>query len=203
MTPIQQEWREALGRYEAGRRRDPANSYAHPSNHYTQRFARFILPHLFGKILDVGCGPTAHPYYLRGVAADRLVGIDPLPPIEHRQFASAYAVGEALPFCDGVFDTVICATVLDHCSDPRKVVQEMSRVSKAGGKLLIVETAGPDGAEPDEHHPWRFTRTQLMGLVSRYYRLERMEWHGINDGLRVGYMNHYGCWEKRSALDDA
>lgn len=45
----------------------------------------------------------------------------------------------ALPFADGSFDVVTCQTVLIHVGDPRAVVQEMVRVLRPGGRLLLAE----------------------------------------------------------------
>jgi SAM-dependent methyltransferase len=43
----------------------------------------------------------------------------------------------ALPFAGGVFDAVVCAEVLEHVYHPRRVLEEVQRVLKAGGRLLI------------------------------------------------------------------
>ena len=45
--------------------------------------------------------------------------------------------GENLPFGDEVFDGVICLNVLEHVRDPFKVVSELLRVVKVGGKVII------------------------------------------------------------------
>jgi SAM-dependent methyltransferase len=46
-------------------------------------------------------------------------------------------IGENLPFKDGSFDKVLCKGAMDHFPDPDKAVQEMSRVTKAGGDVII------------------------------------------------------------------
>ena len=43
----------------------------------------------------------------------------------------------ALPFSGGAFDAVICAEVLEHVYDPRRVLEEVQRVLKTDGRLLI------------------------------------------------------------------
>ncbi len=42
-----------------------------------------------------------------------------------------------IPFEDSCFDVVICAELLEHVYDPRLVVQEVSRVLKTEGILLV------------------------------------------------------------------
>ena len=44
---------------------------------------------------------------------------------------------EDLPFVDGVFDTVVCSEVIEHVSDPYAVIQELSRVTKVGGNVIL------------------------------------------------------------------
>lgn len=41
-----------------------------------------------------------------------------------------------MPFQDSVFDYVICSEVLEHVPDPRRVLAEIHRVLRPGGKLL-------------------------------------------------------------------
>ena len=47
------------------------------------------------------------------------------------------AVGESIPFPDRTFDVVYSNNVLEHTSDPAKVLSEAVRVLKPGGKLYI------------------------------------------------------------------
>ena len=46
-------------------------------------------------------------------------------------------MGEELPFADNQFDKIICIVVLEHTRKPWKVAEEICRVLKPGGKLLI------------------------------------------------------------------
>jgi SAM-dependent methyltransferase len=52
-----------------------------------------------------------------------------------------YLEGKAakLPFADGSFDLVTCQTLLMHVSEPKAVLQEMARVLRKGGRLLLLE----------------------------------------------------------------
>jgi SAM-dependent methyltransferase len=64
------------------------------------------------------------------------------------------AVGERLPFPDGVFDVVFSHEVLEHVEDDRVCVEEMVRVARPGGRLLIFV---PNRLYPFETHGifWR------------------------------------------------
>ncbi len=47
-------------------------------------------------------------------------------------------VGESLPFPDNSFDIVYSTNVLEHVTDPAKVISEAIRVTKSGGFIQIV-----------------------------------------------------------------
>lgn len=49
------------------------------------------------------------------------------------------ALVEHLPFADAYFDSVVCTLVFCSVSDPLRGLQEIRRVLKPGGRLLMVE----------------------------------------------------------------
>ena len=51
----------------------------------------------------------------------------------HLQTASA----QELPFGDGSFNVVIIKHIVEHLPDPRKAIQEIGRVTEAGGTLIL------------------------------------------------------------------
>jgi len=55
------------------------------------------------------------------------------------RFTYQVAVAEKLPFADASFDLVTCQTVLIHTPDPGAVIDEMIRVARPGGLILVVE----------------------------------------------------------------
>jgi len=55
-----------------------------------------------------------------------------------RSAAFTVGTGEDLPFPDSTFDTVVSFDVLEHCDDPRKMVNETVRVLKPGGQTWNV-----------------------------------------------------------------
>lgn len=98
----------------------------------------------FTSLLDVGCGTGAVLSSLSTTA--KLYGID----LSAQMIACAkeklgekaeLTVGdsEALPFSDAAFDTVCCTFSFHHYPNPEKVIAEMSRVLKNGGRLLLAD----------------------------------------------------------------
>lgn len=61
------------------------------------------------------------------------------PVVAERGGEGTAVVGDALrlPFSDGVFDRVIAAEVLEHISDDRQAMTELSRVLRPGGTIAV------------------------------------------------------------------
>lgn len=109
---------------------------------------RQIIGSLHGLILEVGIGTGKNiPYYQ---SQARVIGIDISPKmlIKAQQKVSSFrGVNielkqmnvENLAFEDGTFDTVICTFVLCSVPDPIRAIQEMLRVLKPNGHLLLLE----------------------------------------------------------------
>jgi SAM-dependent methyltransferase len=108
-----------------------------------QQLARLQLDPARARILDVGCGTGGAALTLarhgRAVALDRTpesfaIAMD--RPYTHRVVASAAA---PLPFADGSFDVVRTERVLQHVADPARVLAEMARVARVGGRIAAAE----------------------------------------------------------------
>jgi SAM-dependent methyltransferase len=63
-------------------------------------------------------------------------------------------VGERLPFEDGAFDWVTSYQTLEHVQDPGKVLEEMIRVTRAGGGILLQCPDYRSTFEPHYQLPW-------------------------------------------------
>ncbi len=95
-----------------------------------------------GRVLDFGCASGA---YLRRLAdrAAELHGVD-LDPQRVSTAATlpgvtARTVGPdgPVPYPDGFFDTVVILEVIEHVPDERRLLAELARVLKPGGRLLL------------------------------------------------------------------
>jgi len=117
------------------------------------------------QVLDIG--GRIQPY--RPLLEGRLgtyFAVDPLAT----QLVNAVAVGEQLPFAAACFDLVICTQVLCYVANPFQVVQEIHRVLKPGGTLLLSSPAiFPKHAEQDR---WRFFPSGLQLLLQEFSHLE-------------------------------
>ncbi len=112
------------------------------------------------EVLEVGCGTGLLLQTMAGFAS-RAVGVDLSPGmLEHAQARGldvAAASATSLPFEDNSFDVVCSFKVLAHVRDIEVAMQEMLRVTRPGGTLVLefynrhslrtlVKTLGPAGA---------------------------------------------------------
>jgi ubiquinone/menaquinone biosynthesis C-methylase UbiE len=112
--------------------------------------------------LDVACGPG----FLTMAFARRCAraeGIDATPALLERARADAARRGlgnvhfargdaEALPFPDAGFDVVSCRAAFHHFPHPERVLGEMRRVAKPGGRLLVADMLGSEAPALAAYH---------------------------------------------------
>lgn len=114
-------------------------------------------------VLDVGCGTgvVARELAARVGPSGQVTGVDPTHVLidvaerlraEHGIANASFSVedGAALPFSDGAFDLAAAITVLCHLPERERVLSEMVRVTRPGGRALIVDG---EYAANQIHHP--------------------------------------------------
>jgi ubiquinone/menaquinone biosynthesis C-methylase UbiE len=115
-----------------------------------------IVSGLEGEILEIGTGTgTNFSFY----SPEKVRSIDSIEPnpymIEQAKLKARdtgitvhfhQGVAESLPFQDGEFDTVVATLVLCSVEDPQKVFQEIRRVCKQGGKIVLFEHVRTESA---------------------------------------------------------
>lgn len=172
-------WDAATAHAERIYRSQPEGSLSTENNIGARRFCNFIAPLLTGRVLDIGCGSIAVPRYLAGYPHASIAGIDPFgDPAEH-PFRFVRSFAEFLPWDDATFDRVVAATSLDHVLLLDETFDEIRRVLKPDGLLLIWISFVP-GARPydpfseqlraeDEFHVFHFDRPWFDPLFARHF----------------------------------
>ncbi len=122
---------------------------------FTDFLRETLEPRAGARILDVGCGVGTADVVLGrlGVSQMRLFGVDLIVSrvreavaavrAHNLQIKFAAADASRLPFKDGAFDSTFCVAVLQHVRELSTAVQECARVTKPGGRILVIE---PDNA---------------------------------------------------------
>ena len=102
-----------------------------------KHYWRLIRAHASGRLLDLGCGHV--PLY--GTYRDRVSEVvcvdwaDTLHKNPHLDYE--LDLNEPLPFECKSFDTILLTDVLEHVPEPRRVLEEIARLLRNGGKLLL------------------------------------------------------------------
>jgi SAM-dependent methyltransferase len=113
------------------------------------RVASFLAP-LAGteRALDSGCGAGALAFALAPFVRE-VIGVDRSAELiaAGRELAPANVAlvegdAEALPFGYGEFDLTGCLRVLHHAQRPELIVSELARVTRPGGRVLVVDQLG-------------------------------------------------------------
>lgn len=111
-----------------------------------------------GITLDIGCGSGMFALEYLPTHSKRVYGIDVnekflkyLQKYQKQNTVFMWANAEELPFTNELFDAVLCTEVLEHFKNDKKAINEIIRVLKKNG-YLILSTPHPPAAYPDKCH---------------------------------------------------
>ncbi len=144
------------------------------------------------RVLDAGAGEGKYAAYFRN---HRYCGVDLAVGEKKWDYSGLDAVADlvSLPFPDACFDACINVVTLEHVREPEAVLREIARVTRPGGRLLLVV---PQDWEVHQapHDYFRFTRYGIKYLLEKagfedlilqpgggFFRLLS---HRLLDGLR-------------------
>jgi ubiquinone/menaquinone biosynthesis C-methylase UbiE len=145
-----------------------------------RRFLRFVPIRAGERVLEIGCGTGVVLRDLMTLVGKRgeVTGLDPSRTMLQRARALSRGVaggrlrlrsgdGNDLPFAGGRFDVALAITVILHVGDPLRVVKELARVTRAGGRVgLQDQDFGLVGAA----HPDRTLTDRILdGVAARIY----------------------------------
>lgn len=144
------------------------------------------------RCLDVGCGTGNS--YARGLQERGVsyVGVDISPQAVQAARAAgldARVIADAagLPFADASFDLALCVEVLEHLFAPQRATEEIRRVLRPGGRLvvsapnvaywrmranLVFGLWNPAGDELSVEQPWRDPHIRFFSVKTLKRMLE-------------------------------
>lgn len=176
------------------------------------------------KVLDVACGRGSLPCYYAKSFRAKIFGVDLNPEMiessvekarrEEVENLTEFKVADALtlPFKDNSFDVVINECAVGLTSDPQKCLNEMARVTKTGGDIVIhesawlkeiskeekVDIAGRLGTVPYTLSEWK-EMMEKAGLM----HLWTEDWSGLENIYKIRYdrkmknlNDMFSLWEK-------
>jgi len=125
-------------------------------------------------VLDAGAGEGQYADYFK---QHRYTGVDLGIGDAAWNYGQLSAIAnlELLPFADGTFDASLNVVTLEHVQKPARVIEEMGRTLRPGGRfLLIVPHEWEEHQQP--HDYFRYTRYGLRYLLeSAGFREIRIE----------------------------
>ncbi len=172
------------------------------------------------RALDVGCGTGRTVAWLLSMGVDAW-GVEPAPDMRtaaqrrlrergHDPGRGTAAVGEALPFADGVFDLVTTITVLEFVDERAALLREMARVCGGGvfiGALNRRSAYGVQIARGEVGDTLArarlFTVDELVSLVREHLRPREVIWRTTLLGPRTDDPDEVKAQRRLDAQPDA
>lgn len=139
-----------------------------------------------GLVLDIGCADRSLAEALPRATA--YVGLDYPATAKglYRTSPDVFGDAAALPIRNSTIDCVLLLDVLEHLPEPERSLEEITRVLKPGGRVLILMPF----AYPVHDAPFDFQRYTRFGLQRRLHRA----------GLRVLSIEERGSAIEAGAL---
>jgi len=133
------------------------------------------------RVLDAGCGVAYGSMMLADAGAAEVVGVDNDESVIAGLLSSSPArvsieVGDVthLSHEDARFDIVVCFEVIEHVADPERVLDELYRVLRPGG-LLVISTPNRDVYTPgNPYHLREMTPHELHARLSERFGSVRL-----------------------------
>ncbi|HEV2491446.1 MAG TPA: methyltransferase domain-containing protein [Terriglobia bacterium] len=175
----------------------------------------FIKPEPTDVALDVACGPGAlvlalapRVRWARGVdLTEEMVRRARRAQLERDIPNAAFDLGEAehLPYAGAAFDLVTCQCSVHHMPKPELAFKEMARVMKPEGRLVIIDTLGPESdAKFDLHNRIELVRdpshTLSLRLTTLLEMFERLGLE-INRQTLKRRQRSFNQWMLRAGLE--
>lgn len=115
-----------------------------------------------GRMVDVGAGTQPYADLFRNQVT-RIVAVE-FPGTSPQAEVTIWGDAQALPLRAGCADVVLCVEVLEYLRDPRRTMQELARILRCGGHLLLT---APQirGASNEPNDYWRFGHPGLRLLA--------------------------------------
>lgn len=147
-------------------------------------------------VLDIGCGPRGSLEWAK--MTEQRIGMDTLAKKYLKLGGAKHemkyieAPAESMPFEDHYFDVVSSFNSLDHVDDLDKSIQEIKRVTKKGGKFLLIADihSYPTICEPSAFN-WDITVkfSPEFKIIREHHYEGNLMYKSIREGVPFDHSN--------------
>jgi SAM-dependent methyltransferase len=143
-----------------------------------EAYAPLIEQYITGRVADIGCGHL--PYFgMYSAQAEEVICLDGSTDpevLKHLDYCHDFA--EPLPLEKESVDSVLLTDVIGHVRDPFFLIQEINRVLRPGGKLVLTTP----------HNYW------LAAYPNDYYRFSEFALRDVleKNGFIIIHLESYG-----------
>lgn len=153
-------------------------------------------------VLDAGCGVGYGSVLLSEAGAKHVTGLDISAQAVQESTRRAnglaqFLVGDlaSLPFEDDSFDAAVCFETIEHVEDQERALDELRRVLREPGLLLISSPNRGVYQEGNPFHTHEYAPQELRGALSKRFAHVRLE-------RQQAWLTSLLCDERMLALDD-
>lgn len=133
------------------------------------------------RVFDAGCGVGYGADLLSSAGASEVVALDNSATAlelarSHGSQGVTYELGDvrSLTYDDATFDVVVCFEVIEHVDEQEQVLDELARVLRPDG-LLLISSPNRDRYVPgNPHHRHEFTRGELQSALDARFQAARI-----------------------------
>jgi SAM-dependent methyltransferase len=100
-------------------------------------YQEYIPKYANGKLADLGCGNVPFYHVYKNHVTENICADWPNTSHKNQYLDIECDLNQILPFPSSEFDTIIISEVLEHISNPELLWNEMSRILKPKGKILL------------------------------------------------------------------
>lgn len=137
-----------------------------------------IKTHASGLLLDLGCGNVPLYDIYKDLITDNIC-VDWKNTLHKNHYIDyEFDLNEYIPLEDNKFDTILCTDVLEHIANPGLLINEIARLLRPNGKLILTVPFFY-WLHEEPHDYFRYTKYSLQKYC-------------INSGLNVLELKPYG-----------